>query len=295
MQLFACLAKRTSHAVVLCAAVSMFLGALTSASAEGPQGRWVMSTAQPRRGDRVAAWLVIQPSPSASSVVVTAGTPHEAALDITPPNNVTCQSQAANKTVVCQVPAATFSLLEFTATPHETGTLSLVAVVVQTNADGKVFSETVSSSALTVRSAVDLGPTWTAVATALFGFVAGIATQVIQRWRDSVAKARDAERDVQAKLLQTLTPEIQNNQQLLWTFVSGGAPAPHLMTNAYNTLTTSAVAYLSAAERRPYFTKLEALYTSIAVFNRKVNLNPRDPTLTADGAAIVALIAGLDQ
>jgi hypothetical protein len=286
--------QQRSAAVLVAAAILIGLTYRVAAADDPPRGRWIIGTSAPRRGETIAVWLVVQPVDGAKDIMVTVGTPHAATFIAGPPASVHWTPNTADQTLTCHLAGQGSTLLEFQLTPHATGSLGLVAIVQQSGPALKPVNDVFASETMTIRSPIDLGPTWTAVVSALFGFIAGIATQIIQRWRDGVQKQREAIREVIAKLAQTLAPEITANQQALSTYVaaSAGHP-PTLAVGGYNTLSTGALAYLSAAERRPYLGRVDALYQGIGVYNSKVARNPADPTLPNEAATVIALMAQL--
>jgi hypothetical protein len=240
-----------------------------------PGGAWILSRESLRKGETLTAWVALPAGAGTIRLRLLVPPDVEAWL----PAGPGCRPRPARLVQAWSGPIAARPdrLVRVCARPTRGRSFRLAAALASSSS---AIEPAVLASAL-----VEVEPGWrlsTEGLALLLGFVAGIATNLAQRWIERLWQDRRSRADLQKLVADKLAGEWLEDRERLGAFLSDPSKEPpKLQVSGYNALLSDrgALAYLGAEERARYFRDVQALYTAIRAYNSLVDRLAAAPEL----------------
>jgi hypothetical protein len=263
-----------AHSRSLWAAAIVGLTLGVSAEAQGDAAsplRWILQSSQGSEGETFGAWLVA--TNASPPLNVSVDSPF--AATIVGVHSAECSSaQTSPRPWKGQL--TTGQIAYFCVTPHQPGSLRLLATVEIANSSPAAVTVAVSDSYL-VKAWYDFGEVPKAVLTTLLGLVVGLIAYFFQQLISAYFADRTERRNLEAQVRDGLMKEMDRNREMLFAYLTSAAKAEKAQTGAYNNMSKPLKEFLFGGQRGRYFKEVQDLYNRlIPAYNDGIDNNASD-------------------
>ena len=260
--------------------VGLTLGVSVEAQSDATSPlRWILQSSEGRQGKTFGAWLVATNASPALNVSV--NSPFAATIASVP--SADCSSAQTTGAYPWSGRLATGQIAYFCVTPHQRGSLRLLATMQINNSSPASVTVAVSDAYL-AKAWYDVGEfplgVFTTILAALLTLVFGMVAYHFQQKISAEFADRTESRNLRTAVRDGLFKEMTSNREMLFEYLTMGARPRKALTGAYNNMSKSLNAFLSSGQRDVYFREVEDLYKQlIGAYNDGIDKNVPDPEL----------------